>query len=124
MKTYSGYINEANKEVLAQRNSVVDIEKIVKDVVKVYNANYNSNISDETEKSTVEYFKKNLTFSLNKLVDLTNISAGAGKSIIEKIKKAVTDAGFSKAGNASKSSSRAQQIDKYLSQKHIGPIKR
>jgi hypothetical protein len=115
---------ESKKEILDQRNSVVDIEKIVKDVVKVYNTSYGAKISTETENTTIEYFAKNLTFSLNKLIDTTDLPAGAGKSIIEKIKKAVNDAGFGKTGNAGKSSSRAQQIDKYLSQKHIGPIKR
>ena len=51
------------------------------------------------------------------------VSSGFLKYIITAVKKEIDSAGFGKK-DISVSQSRAQRIDGYLKQKHIGPIKR
>jgi hypothetical protein len=123
MKTYKSFVYEASKsEALKVRNDAIDIEKIVRDSAKAWTY---AETTENDIKFMIDYFKSNITFSLNKLMDLSNsLSAGLAKSILEKIKKEVNNKGLGKSGTSMKTQSQADRINSYLSQRHIGPIKR
>ena len=122
MKTFAHFISEAAD--LSDRNKSINIEKIVREKAKIYNENYNADIKENTIVGIIDYMSKTKSFSMNKMLDNFNVSGGFIKSVIDAVKKAITDSGFGRAGNVSVTQSKAQRIDSYLKQKHIGPIKR
>lgn len=122
MKTFTDFITEAND--LDARNQAVDIQKIVREKAKIYNESYNANIKEDVIASIIDYMSKTKLFSVNKILENFNVPGGFAKSIVDAVKKALTDSGFGKAGNASVNQTKAERINSFLKQKHIGPIKR
>jgi hypothetical protein len=127
MKTFNEYLTEAVSDELAERNKAVDIISIVKSEAVSWSKSHDKQPTDDEIAEIVKYLLKSKTFSLGKMDDTfgsATVSTGFLKSVIEKVKAAINDAGFSKTGNASKTATQADRINSYLKQKHIGPIKR
>jgi hypothetical protein len=127
MKTFKEYITEAVSDGLAERNKAVDIIGIVKSVAGSWGESHDKQPTDDEINKIVKYLLKSKTFSLGKMDDefgSATVSTGFLKSVMEKVKTAINDAGFSKTGGASKTATQADRINSYLKQKHIGPIKR
>jgi hypothetical protein len=126
MKTYKEFITEENiilkpNEWIEARNALVDIESIIKDVVKGWKT-VNPNVNENDAKLISDWVKTKKIFSINAMFDAIGndkISYGLLNAVIKKLKTEFAAAGFSKAGNISKTQNQAERIDKYLKQKWI-----
>lgn len=125
MKTFKNFITEEDtklpaKDWLEARNALVDVDAIVLRVVKGWK--FNPDLTEKDAKKISDWAKTKKTFSLNSMFDAVGsdaVSYGLLKEIIKELKSEFTTAGFSKAGNISKTLSSAERIDKYLKQKWI-----
>lgn len=123
MRNFKEFIKEANE--LDIRNQIVDIEKIVTDKANIWNEKLSSDIGEDDIKRIVDYMNKSKNFSLAKMdarFGSAKVSNGFLKSVINAVKTAISESGVGRVGTQSKTQSRADRIDSFLKQKHIGPI--
>jgi len=136
MKTFSDLvINEkldksSEKADYSARNDAIKLT----DLVTNYIANWNTKHPDQTFSDTeiepiINYLSSRASFSLRYMDDNLQpkgkyIFVSFFKNLIALVKEKITEAGYGKTGTKDTTLTRAERVDNFLKQKHIGLIKR
>ena len=136
MKTFSDFvINEkvdksSEKADYSARNAAIDIVNLVTNHITNWATNHpDQTFSVEERQKIIDYLSSRAAFSL-KFMDENLTPEGKYifisfyKNLIELVKNKITEAGYGKTGTKDTTLSRAERVDNFLKQKHIGPIKR
>jgi len=132
MKTFSDFvINETSEKAdYTARNDTIKLTDLVTNYIKKWNTNHpDQTFSVEERQKIIDYLSSRAAFSQNTMFDQLTpegkyISPLFFKNLISLVKDTIREKGYGKTGTKDTTLTRAERVDNFLKQKHIGPIKR